>query len=178
MANPKNNSHQSSTYAVIRENALVLSLDKPDTPVVARFDLDSLAQANFIVQAEGTMHKLVLRDFSGSERLIAQFNNKIDAHQALQHILQALVSHNTPAHHAADKKCTIGRVGGWVLKALGIIFILLAVLIGFQLLATRSPVESEFTSKVQTTMPSTILPEGQPMDIDGLFTQPPSQQAQ
>ena len=34
-------------HAFIRDGALILYFDKAETPFVARFDLDSLAQANF-----------------------------------------------------------------------------------------------------------------------------------
>jgi hypothetical protein len=113
----------SPAQATIRDNALVLSLDKAETPMVARFDLDSLAQANFVIQQNGNVHQLNLHDFSGSVQNIAQFANKIDAHQALQHILQALVNHTTPKQ-MPDTTSRAGTVLSWILKILGVVFII------------------------------------------------------
>ena len=158
---------QLSTHAVIRENALILYLDKSETPVVARFDLDSLAQANFIIQPEGNLHRLNMRDFSNNTQTIAEFSNKIDAHQALNHILQALVNHKLPKEMVTSPKVAI--IFGWALKVLGIAFIALCLYLAYNYIRMhqRTPASSIEQSAASTT-------DGEAQDLEELLTSPPT----
>ncbi len=155
----------SPAQATIRDNALVLSLDKAETPMVARFDLDSLAQANFVIQQKGNVHQLNLHDFSGSVQNIAQFANKIDAHQALQHILQALVSHSTP-RQTPESIARASRIFSWILKILGIIFIIALLYVAYIYWQMRQHVA---IMPPQATAEDQGFPEGEPQDVDSLF---------
>jgi hypothetical protein len=163
---------QQTTHAVIRENALVLSLDKSDMPVVARFDLDSLAQANFVVQQQGADYQLTLRDFSGTTQPIAQFTNKIDAHQALNHILQALVTHSIPKEAPAGKS-----TGLIILRCLLALFAITTflMLIVFGIYGYSRMNNPAQLPLVQST-PSSSLPEGEPQDLENLLSQFPTVQ--
>lgn len=159
---------QSATYAVIRENALILSLDKSETPIVARFDLDSLAQANFVVQQEAGMHRLSMRDFSGNTQTIADFSNKIDAHQALNHILQALVNHKLPKEQNPTSKAA--QIFSALLKFLGIAFILLALYLAYGYIRLNQTMTPSVNPVSGTEQAAPM--DGQAQDLDSLFTQP------
>lgn len=167
----------SSGQATIRDNALILSLENAEVPLVARFDLDSLAQANFIVQSFDNFHQLGLRDFSGQLQPIAQFSNKMDAHQALHQILQALVDQNVTDN--TPKKITIRRIIGMILQFFGILFLLsVAYVLYTALHAGRMPNMNAINpvgdaAQIQNTPE---LPEGMPQDVDGVFTPPEAQQ--
>lgn len=166
-----------NSHAIIRDNALILSLETAETPLVARFDLDSLAQANFIVQNFDGIYHLNLRDFSGQVQAIAQFNSKIEAHQALHYILHALVNHSTDtATTQPPKRSLLGRLISFVLQLCGVVFILL-VLYGVYIyhfhrdrLLPLTPVT------VQQPAPEITLPEGEAQDIDQLLESTPKQE--
>lgn len=99
--------------AFIREGALVLYFDLAEKPVIARFDLDTLAQASFEVSskdAEG-FYTIVLNDFSGAGQPVAQFASKADAHNALYAILQALLSHKEKDVSSCASRCGCGCRG-------------------------------------------------------------------
>jgi hypothetical protein len=179
---PEQSAKQSGS-AMIRDNALILSLENSDTPVVARFDLESLAQANFIVQNYEGLFQLSLRNFAGQIQPIAQFVNKIDAHQALQHILHALVSYNNPDKKPQPQKTSI------FLKAIKIILMFCGVLFLIALLyllylqqalqnvpvspiSASVPIMQGNTLPPQQEIPNINIPEGQALDLDQLITAP------
>lgn len=165
----------SSGHAIIRDGALILSLETAEVPLVARFDLDSLAQANFIVQSFDKFHQLSLRDFSGQIQPIAQFPNKMDAHQALHHILQALVEHGQPAKNQ-NHKITFGTVIGWILKLLGVTFIVTLLYATYLYRGQALPHLGGAAQTQTTSLPDLNVPEGEPQDVDNLFAQPKAEQ--
>lgn len=102
--------------AFIRDGALVLYFEMAEKPVIARFDLDTLAQASFEVSAKDKdgFYTIMLNDFSDQSQAVAQFASKGDAHQALYAILQALLSHKEKdATAKASGCCGCGGVGGF-----------------------------------------------------------------
>ena len=108
--------------AFIRDGALVLYFDMAEKPVLARFDLDTLAQASFEVSAKDKdgFYTIMLHDFSGDPQPVAQFASKGDAHQALYAILQALLSQKEQARsrhaHIAGQAHQAGSRWGRFLK--------------------------------------------------------------
>jgi len=162
--------------AYIRDNALILYFQAAETPLVSRFDLDSLVQANFEVVKKDEVHALVLRDFAGQRQEITTFANKADAHQALYAILQALLSYGEDKKTAASK-------GGGVWKFFKYLFLSLIVLaaVAFVLVWLATPV-SHVASLESTAKPAASaspqdtahvpaqapaeVPEGQPMNMD------------
>ncbi len=155
-------------HATIRDGALILSLEAAEVPLVARFDLDSLAQANFIVQSFDKFHQLSLRDFSGQIQPIAQFSNKMDAHHALHHILQALVTQSETSS-PQKKRISFRSILAWILMLLGVGF-LLTVVYAFFLYKGQLPVPSQLPQAVQ--LPDISVPEGEPQDVDHLYPSP------
>ena len=107
------NTRENAAY--IRDGALVLYFDRAEKPVLARFDLDTLAQASFEVSAKDKdgFYTVMLYDFSGEAQPVAQFASKGDAHQALYAILQALL------HHKGGKNKGVKPDGvkGWAARA-------------------------------------------------------------
>lgn len=130
------------TSASIRDNALILYFDKAETPFVARYDLASLAQANFeVLQKNDGTYILSLRDYAGRAQEVGEFATKADAHQALYLILQAFLQHKDIAAGSSAGRgarpcglmCRIGcfllRFLKWVLMLTGAL-VLLYVLLG------------------------------------------------
>lgn len=181
--------------AFIRDGALVLYFDNADTPFVARFDLDSLAQANFeVADKHENIYPLTLRDFSGQVQIVGQFATKADAHQALYAILQALLSHKGDDADAVTGPCgfwcVMRKVVKWILLVTG------AVVLAYNLLviaarpfstvrhapqenAVQAPVEEQKseaapeanTSEVQEPKAADLsaIPEGEAVDADSLL---------
>lgn len=148
--------------AFIRDHALVLYFDNAETPFVARYDLESLAQANFEVadKKDGT-YALTLRDFAGQTQTVGQFAAKADAHQALYAILQALLAHKTQ-NDAAVQSC-----GGvcWLVRLLAAGLIVLGLLMLFYVVSgfvREFSAHRAITSPAETAAPmtqdNTLLP--------------------
>lgn len=173
--------------AFIRDNALVLYFDKAETPFVARYDLDSLAQANFeVTDKKDGLFTLALRDYSGRSQDIGQFPNRADAHQALFTILQALLEHKDSTEKTERKMrgvCGIGcmllRVLKWVLLIIGALVALYIILglVPASLFSGGNQVNNVVQAPVQKTMTGkntmadlSTLPEGQAVDADALFS--------
>lgn len=169
--------------AFIRDNALVLYFDKAETPFVARYDLDSLAQANFeVTDKKDGVFTLSLRDYSGRSQDVGQFGNKADAHQALYTILQALLEH-TGQNGARSCKpsgwcgigCAILKLFKWILLIIGA----LVVLYGLLSIIPVSGVVSDHAAPLKMSSPVvppqgaqtslSSLPEGEAVDADTLF---------
>lgn len=155
--------------AFIRDGALVLYFETAENPVVSRFDLDSLAQANFEVNKREPNFALVLKDFSGSEQTVAQFSSKADAHQALYAILQALLD-----HQPSDKSCgtCCRKSSGWcrffkwifgILTVFVLIYLALILLAG-QIDTTAVP---EKTAMAET---APVMPQGESVDLDAMLS--------
>lgn len=178
--------------AFICENALVLYFDKAETPFVARYDLDSLAQANFeVTDKKDGLFTLGLRDYSGRSQDVGQFGNRADAHQALFTILQALLEHKDDA---SRKECKIFSLRGmgcmalrlfkWILMTIGAL-VLLYVLLSVTPTSLFTMGSVQKTQAVQSSAPQSgqqksltgqagqadlsALPEGEAVDADALF---------
>lgn len=179
--------------AFIRENALVLYFDKAETPFVARYDLDSLAQANFeVTDKKDGLFTLSLRDYSGRAQDVGQFANKADAHQALYTILQALLNHKGQQSGCQRKGfswCGIGcgllKLLKWVLLIIGALVLLYGLL---GIIPVSGPVSNEVPAVKMSTMSGdaggqdkvtdlSTLPEGEAVDADSLFSDTASQQS-
>lgn len=157
--------------AMIHDGALVLSFDTSEMPTVARFDLDSLAQANFVIQPADQAYHLNLRDFSGQIQPIAKFTNKIDAHQALHLILQALVTYHTP-----KEKGNNTGIFSSIIKTI-LLFITILIIIFGLILMNNKPISTPETQITKTednnidtqSTPEIRLPEGEIIDLDVLL---------
>lgn len=188
--------------AFIRDDALVLSFDTAEKPFVARFDLDSLVQANFEVNMRDDFYVLTLRDFSGAEQTVGHFKNKVDAHQALHSILQALLSHVRPSDK--DGSSVLWRIFKWLLGILLLIALLIFFFMPVPMIGqpgpvlqtapaapmasvppapTRAPPVAETAPVYQALPPlpaidpaAQAVPEGQPVDLDALLPPPQPQQ--
>lgn len=163
-------------HAFIRDGALILYFDKAETPFVARFDLDSLAQANFEVadKKEGIYH-LTLRDYSGETQTIGQFGSKTDAHQALYLILQALLEQPTGMMVVEEKPNLLWRFIKTLMKILAFIFAVLLILYTL----ARMPIFPENNFQPQPTAQSgensvSEIPQGESFDADELLGINPS----
>jgi hypothetical protein len=160
--------------AFIRDDALILHFDTAQTPFVARFDLDSLVQANFEVTNKDGGFALTLRDFSGASQNVAQFAAKADAHQALYAILQALLSH---ARSTPEKSCGTGsRVWCMFKCLLGLALILgllYAAFIWFMVRPDAVPLKTPAASSAAAMAPAPVatVPEGEPVDMNSLLPQ-------
>jgi len=175
--------------AVIRDNALILYFENAETPFVARFDLDSLAQANFeVADKKENFFELTLRDFTGTTQVIGQFATKADAHQALYAILQALVSHKEEnvvvvekASAACGFGCVLGKILKWLLIIIGAIVVIYYILgqipapgSAQKINATNAPVAAPVMSEAPAA--STVhegglstAPEGEGVNADALL---------
>lgn len=156
--------------AYIRDDALILYFDLAETPLVARFDLDSLAQANFEVTKRGDIFVLVLRDFSGMKQEITTFVNKADAHQALYSILQALLSYGENKKDDEKKPSLLWKILKWLF-----IVVLAAVAVAVGLIWLSTPVShTKKPEKVAAAIPEASAPvvsnEGEPMDMEQFMT--------
>jgi hypothetical protein len=184
---------QSKKHASVRDGVLILYFEGAETPFVARFDLDSLAQANFeVADKKDGFHTLVLRDYSGDTQTIGQFSEKADAQQALYDIVQALLNNTseTSAVCATANPKSCSRVKcffAWLLKA--IMYLLLAVLVIYGILhipvsstriakptapaATESNGQGDVApsaAKEERNVPNlSILPEGEAVDADSIL---------
>lgn len=165
--------------AYIRDDALILYFETAETPLVARFDLDSLVQANFEVSKKDEQFALILRDFSGQRQEITVFANKADAHQALYAILQALLSYGEAQKEVGEKPNLFWKFLKWL-----ILTFIVALGIGFALIWLATPVSHiaipEATKTAQPATHSaepaaTTLPEGEPMDMEQFITTPDQQ---
>ena len=166
------------THAFIRDGALILYFDQAETPFVARFDLDSLAQANFEVadKKDGIFH-LTLRDYSGDTQTIGQFSSKNDAHQALYLILQALLEMPQQAGGVVVSKkpsllwrvlCKLVKGFLILLLLLGILYALLSVPLPF----TATQPDAAMPAPVSSSAPVAVrpsvseVPDGEAVDAD------------
>lgn len=179
--------------AFINENALVLYFDKAETPFVARYDLDSLAQANFeVTDKKDGLFTLSLRDYAGRSQDVGQFSNKADAHQALYTILQALLEHKGQNGTCTIKPFSLCGIGCGLLKLLKWVLIVIGVLVVLYVLTGLIPVSSNvltgadmasvsvapdhaaaMTSNQASSGVATglsALPEGEAVDADALFS--------
>lgn len=158
--------------ATVRDNTLVLYFDTAENPLVARFDLESLAQAHFEVAKRDAGFVLILRDFSGAVRDIAQFGSKADAHQALYAILQALLDHDGGVS-GTGKKC--GGKGSWFLCLIKWFFILAGVVSVAWLLMLAFTTPPDLRGDMST--PAVVTPkaegfkapEGEAFDLDSVL---------
>ncbi len=155
--------------AFIRDGALVLYFEAAENPVVSRFDLDTLAQANFEVNKREPNFALVLKDFAGSEQIVAQFSSKAEAHQALYSILQALLDHRgAPEGVCGEKSSGWCRFFKWFFGILAAL-----VLVWVILIALSEPIEKTPTApspEATASAPSSALPEGEAVDLDEMFS--------
>jgi hypothetical protein len=169
--------------ATVRDNTLVLYFDTAENPLVARFDLESLAQTHFEVMKKDASFALVLRDFSGSVRDIAVFPSKADAHQALYAILQALLEYDGGG--TCSKSCCRKKRSLFV-SLIKWFFILVGVAATgwLAVLFLTSPVQNSVPH--QESVPTVSAPrtdglnapDGQAVDLDSVLptddTQPPA----
>lgn len=177
---------QGQKKAFIRDGALILYFDTAEIPFVGRYDLESLAQANFEVseKREG-FYYLTLRDFSGQTQNIGQFGSKTDAHHALYAILQALLSQQEKQGGNRRIQGSRGKIISFLLNVLKTIAaILVAVLIlvvVLRLVSTRNvgtPPIASVGPNMTTPSPGAAprapldLPEGEAVDADSIL--PPS----
>jgi hypothetical protein len=155
--------------AFIRDGALVLYFDAAENPVVARLDLESLAQANFEVVKREPNFVLMLKDFSGQEQVLAQFAAKADAHQALYAILQALLEHQGAGDAPCAKKSSgCGRFFKWVFWILGILAVAFIVLL-FVANPVSHDAPPEASAEVSSAPSADSVPEGEAMDLDAML---------
>ena len=161
--------------AFIRDDALILHFDTAQTPFVARFDLDSLVQANFEVANKDGGFALTLRDFSGATQNIAQFTNKADAHQALYAILQALLSHaRTPPNNSCGTKSRFCCFMKALIGTLLVFGLLYAAFIWFMVAPNAQPVQTAAVTPhaaaiAPVAAPVAAAPEGEPVDMNSLL---------
>lgn len=162
-------------HAFIREGALILYFDKAETPFVARFDLESLAQASFEVtdKKDGFYH-LVLNNYTVGSQTVGQFGSKNDAHQALYEILQALLSYNGNENMVCARKpkgCNsfFWRLLKWILLSIVTLLVIYALLILIPVpKSLSSRVEAPATQKAGSNALS-ALPEGEAVDADSVL---------
>lgn len=149
--------------AFIRDGALILYFDKAETPFVARFDLDSLAQANFeVVDKKDGHYHLTLRDYTGEAQTIGVFASKNDSHQALYLILQALLDQPVVAGGCCPvtkKPCGVWRFFKALLKYT--LFVLVVVFLLYHLLTWPIPVEQAAVATRGPATTSSLVPEQQ-----------------
>jgi hypothetical protein len=155
--------------AFIRDDALILHFDTAQTPFVARFDLDSLVQANFEVTNKDNSFYLTLRDFSGNQQNVAQFSAKADAHQALYAILQALLSHKREGDTSCSKKSPWCCILKWLI---GILLFVGILYVGFIWLMASS-VSKPVAARHPMAAVHPAAPEGEPTDLSTIL--PPQQ---
>lgn len=166
--------------AFIRDGALILYFDTSEAPFVARFDLDSLAQAKFEIEDKReSAYILTLRDFSGEAQDVGRFNTKAEAHQALHAILQALVSHSQGRNDKAESfsgKSFLAGAFKWFVKALIIAFIVLLLLwIVFAFFITPAPENGTIPSQTTSSAsPVSNMPAGEAIDADAILGIPNS----
>lgn len=165
-------------HAFIRDGALILYFDKAETPFVARFDLDSLAQANFEIsdKKDGIYH-LTLRDYSGETQTIGEFASKNDAHQALYMLLQALLEQPTGIMLVEKNSNPVWRGIKTFLNYLLMFFVaayLLYILATLPIWPTGPAIEQPAATPLATGKVSEI-PEGEAIDADTLLGTSPVQ---
>lgn len=159
-------------HAFIRDGALILYFDKAEVPFVARFDLDSLAQANFeVVDKKDGLFHLTLRDYSGETQTIGQFNSKNDAHQSLYLILQALLTQSGDQPVCKKRKCSyLWRVLKGMIKAalvLLVAYVLLQVYVWYNIRHASAPVAvSSVEAPAANNSAMSAIPEGEAIDAD------------
>jgi hypothetical protein len=160
--------------AYLRDGALILYFDMAETPFVSRFDLDSLAQANFEVSdKKDGIYSLVLRDYTGQVQTIGQFSSKGDAHQALHAILKALLSQTGSS---GGKFCGLWCFAKGVLKFFVALLLLLLLLYCFLRIPARpnsdhlaAPVAQNDVAPSNSSAP--VVPQGEAVDADQFLKQ-------
>jgi hypothetical protein len=163
---------KTTANAYLRDGALILYFDMAETPFLSRFDLDSLAQANFeVADKKDGIYSLVLRDYTGQVQTIGQFSSKGDAHNALYAILKALLSHKEKSQKTCSK---LGCFLKGVLKFFLAILLLLALLWGYVWL--RLPAKTVHSNPsiaqsdaIRNAQP--VVPQGEAVDADEFLKQ-------
>lgn len=162
--------------AFIRDGALVLYFEMAEKPVIARFDLDTLAQASFEVSAKDKdgFYTIMLNDFSDQSQAVAQFASKGDAHQALYAILQALLSHKEKDAAAQKSCCGCGGFGGFfkgmirtvlhIVVVMALVYAAMYAYYGF-ISPALNPLAQQVANKQASTASQNASPDAAPQGV-------------